>query len=550
MGKKGGTSWLTKVKRAFRSPSKESIDEKKSSRRGEEHDHEEEEKKKEKRRWLFRKPSSANHVPVQRREENIAVTNKTSTATAPSCPPLDDGKRLAIAVAAATAATADAAAVTAQAAAEISRLTRPASILVRAKLRAAIVIQTAFRGYLARRALRALKGLVKLQAVVRGHNVRKQAKITLQCMEALVRVQDQVRDQRARVPHEWSRRSMFSETNSSWEFKYLHDIRERKPMQSRDVSSVLDDWDDRRCTNEEIEAMVESKKEAAIKREKALAYAFSSQIWRSGRNPSAGDEKELEDRARWLDRWMATKQWETSSRASTDRKDSNIKTVEMDTSRPFSYSQRLQTQNHLQKQLSRHSVASPFHGSQSSLSLHQYSPITPSPCKPRPLRVRSASPRCLKEESKCYSAAHTPSLSSRYFMNSDIGRCGMMGAGGGAAAILPNYMAATESAKARVRPQSAPRQRPSTPERERGGSAAKKRLSFPVPDHGPHGNCGGVIGYSSSSSYSQNLRSPSFKSVHGCHFGMGEKSNYFSGYNESIGGEISPCSTTDLMWLK
>ncbi|KAJ6727738.1 PROTEIN IQ-DOMAIN 14-LIKE ISOFORM X1 [Salix koriyanagi] len=267
MGKKGGTSWLTKVKRAFRSPSKEN-DEKKSSRRGEEHDHEEEEKKKEKRRWLFRKPSSANHVPVQRREENIAVTNKISTPTAPSCPPLDDGKRLAIAVAAATAATADAAAVTAQAAAEISRLTRPASIL-------------------ARRALRALKGLVKLQAVVRGHNVRKQAKITLQCMEALVRVQDQVRDQRARVPHEWSRRSMFSETNSSWEFKYLHDIRERKPM-SRDVSSVLDDWDDRRCTNEEIEAMVESKKEAAIKREKALAYAFSSQIWRSRRNPSAG----------------------------------------------------------------------------------------------------------------------------------------------------------------------------------------------------------------------------------------------------------------------
>ncbi|KAF9673105.1 hypothetical protein SADUNF_Sadunf11G0114100 [Salix dunnii] len=551
MGKKGGTSWLTMVKRAFRSPSKEN--EKKSSRRGEEHDQEEDEKKKEKRRWLFRKPSSDNHAPVQRREESIAITNKTSTTTAPSCPPLDDGEKLAIAVAAATAATADAAAVTAQASAEIVRLTRPASIFVRAKLQAAIVIQTAFRGYLARRALRALKGLVKLQAVVRGHNVRKQAKITLQCMEALVRVQDQVRDQRARVPHEWSRRSMFSETNSSWEFKYLHDIRERKHM-SRDVSSVLDDWDDRRCTNEEIEAMVESKKEAAIKREKALAYAFSSQIWRSRRNPSAGDEKELEERARWLDRWMATKQWETSSRASTDRKDSNIKTVEMDTSRPFSYStaatsQRLQTQNHLQKHPPRHSVASPFHRSHSSLSLHQ-SPITPSPCKPKPLRVRSASPRCLKEENKCYSAAHTPSLSSRYFMNNDIGRCGMMGASGGAATMLPNYMAATESAKARVRTQSAPRQRPSTPEREHGGSAAKKRLSFPVPDHGPHGNCGGVIGYSSNTSFSQNLRSPSFKSVHGCHFGMGEKSNYFSGYNESIGGEISPCSTTDLMWLK
>jgi hypothetical protein len=277
-------------------------------------------------------------------------------------------------------------------------------------------------------------------------------------------------------------------------------------------------------------------------------------IWRSRRNPSAGDEKELEDRTGWLDRWMATKQWEASSRAITDRKDNSIKTVEMDTSRPFSYStttssQRLQSQNHLQKQTPRHSIASPLHRLHSSLSLHQ-SPITPSPCKPRPLQVRSASPRCLKEENKCYSAAHTPSLSSRYFMNNGIGRHGMVGASGGTATILPNYMAATESAKARVRPQSAPRQRPSTPERERGGSVAKKRLSFPVQDHGPHGNGAGIIDYSSNRSFSQNLRSPSFKSVHGCHFGMGEQSNYFSCYNESIGGEISPCSTTDLRWLK
>jgi hypothetical protein len=105
--------------------------------------------KREKRRWLFRKTSSStNHVPVQRCEENIAITNTTSTTTAPLSPTLDAEKKLAVAVAAATAAAADAAAVTAQAAVEIVRLTRPASIFVRAKLWAAIAIQTAFRGYL------------------------------------------------------------------------------------------------------------------------------------------------------------------------------------------------------------------------------------------------------------------------------------------------------------------------------------------------------------------------------------------------------------------
>ncbi|KAL8037690.1 hypothetical protein ABFX02_11G054300 [Erythranthe guttata] len=95
------------------------------------------------------------------------------------------------AVAAATAAAADAAVAAAQAAAEVVRLTSHGR--GREKWAAAALIQRVFRGHLARKARRALKGLVKIQAVVRGFLVRKRAAATLLRMEALVRAQASVR---------------------------------------------------------------------------------------------------------------------------------------------------------------------------------------------------------------------------------------------------------------------------------------------------------------------------------------------------------------------
>ncbi|KAJ0232726.1 IQ-domain 19 [Hirschfeldia incana] len=77
---------------------------------------------------------------------------------------------------------------------------------------AAVKIQARYRSHLARKALRALKGLVKLQALVRGHLVRKQATATLRCMQALITLQAKAREQSIRMIGDSTPKSTYPRT--------------------------------------------------------------------------------------------------------------------------------------------------------------------------------------------------------------------------------------------------------------------------------------------------------------------------------------------------
>ncbi|CAH2064320.1 unnamed protein product [Thlaspi arvense] len=219
--------------------------------------------------------------------------------------------RHAYSVAVATAAAAEAAVAAAQAAAEVVRLTALSRFPGKSKEEvAAIKIQTAFRGYMARRALRALRGLVRLKSLIQGKGVKRQATSTLQSMQTLARLQYQVRERRLRL----------SEDKQAC-------ARQLQQRHNKDVvAKTGENWNDSTLSREKVEANMLNKQVATMRREKALAYAYTHQnTWKN--STKLGSQTFMDPNNphwgwSWLERWMAARPNENNS-ATPDNADKN-----------------------------------------------------------------------------------------------------------------------------------------------------------------------------------------------------------------------------------
>ncbi|KAF5469782.1 hypothetical protein F2P56_010345 [Juglans regia] len=413
--------------------------------------------KEKKRKWIFGR-FKTKRLP--------SLTAPTSLKERSLCEAEEEQSKHALAVALASAAAAEAAVAAAQAAAaEVVRLTgasqsdhqfeyetKELSVI---KLRAdapsshyqykkeiheisATKIQTAFRGYLARKALRALKGIVRLQAIIRGRAVRRQALTTLKCLQSMVNIQSQVCTRR------------FEMAEGTWDHDGTKQLQDWKDKIIKIDSNSQRRWDDSVLSKEEEEALFSSKKEAMIKRERIKDYAFSH------RKSAETERSKVNGRWRyWLDQWVDTQV---------------VKSRELEDLDPVPTSNPRQQEDYGRRQPKLRNVQ----GRNNLEGLES------------PIIV----PRRSFHRRQCSLGDHNSFSSSP---------------------VVPTYMAATESAKAKARSMSSPKLRPRSFDTcSESYSPCKNKLSF-ISSINTEVSSGGRICKTSSCQQ----RSPSLKGVPG-----------------------------------
>ncbi|KAK7279990.1 hypothetical protein RJT34_25052 [Clitoria ternatea] len=373
-----------------------------------------------KRRWTFLKPTTRNKAlpPPPLFDSSTSF----------------DANKHAIAVAAATAAVAEAALAAAHAAAEVVRLTSgPVSGITTATrppapspaivsqprlpaVTAAVMIQSAFRGYLARRALRALKALVKLQALVRGHIVRKQTADMLRRMQTLVKLQARARASRV---HLSDHMHSFTSSLSHYPVPEEYEQKSRVYGTKFDGSSILK----------------RSSSNANFRNTDSEQARFSSN---------------------WLDRWMELDNKHKHNGHHDDNKCDKI--LEVDTWKPHfkhyylssDYNNNNNNNNFMLHESPSKRSTKPLNQSFSSREVLQLSSL-----KFHKGKEEAASSRTAENSPQAFSATSRSARRGPFTPTRSECSWGFFSGYSG----YPNYMANTESFRAKVRSQSAPRQR-------------------------------------------------------------------------------------------
>uniref|UniRef100_UPI001CB91C3B protein IQ-DOMAIN 2-like n=1 Tax=Erigeron canadensis TaxID=72917 RepID=UPI001CB91C3B len=179
-----------------------------------------------------------------------------------------------------------------------------------------IKIQTAYRGYMARRNLRVLNARKRLTLLIQGQAAKRQMTSTLMRMQTMARVQSQARGRKIRMAevNEALRRQLFQK-------------------REKELEKQRNGWDFSPKSKEQVEASLQRKKEAAERREKALAYAYSrQQTWRNSLKsgtPTFMDLKYPDWGWNWTERWNAIRPWETETTSDSELVGSNNKQVSL-----------------------------------------------------------------------------------------------------------------------------------------------------------------------------------------------------------------------------
>lgn len=163
---------------------------------------------------------------------------------------------------------------------------------------AATRIQTAFRAFKARKSLRRLKGTVRFQVLIQAHTVGKQASTALDYIHSWSRIQAQITARRLCMVTEGRIKQKKLENQLKLDAK-MHELEV--------------EWCNGSETMEEILSRIQQREEAAVKRERALAYAFSHQ-WRANSSQTLGYASYVLGKENWgwswMERWITARPWE------------------------------------------------------------------------------------------------------------------------------------------------------------------------------------------------------------------------------------------------